>query len=106
MIVQFVQFETSLGEDRALAIAREREADYAATPGLLQKYYLKLGKPDHFGGLMIWESPEALRAFRESDLARSIPSAYGVVGAPDVDIYEMLFPLRHSVVYEGRSEIA
>ena len=49
MIVQFVQFETSLGEDKALAVAREREPAYAATPGLLQKYYLRLGKPNHFG---------------------------------------------------------
>lgn len=106
MIVQFVQFETSLGEDKALAVAREREPAYAATPGLLQKYYLRLGKPNHFGGLMIWETPQALQAFRESDLARSVPSAYGVIGAPDVDIYEMLFPLRRSVVYRERSEVA
>ncbi len=106
MIVQFVQFETSFTEEKALAIARKREAEYAATPGLLQKYYLRLGKPNHFGGLMIWESLQALKAFRESELSRSVPTAYGVIGAPDVDIYEMLFPLHRSVVYEARSEVA
>lgn len=106
MIIQFVQFETSLSEEDAMAVARERMPDYASTPGLLQKYYLKLGKPNHYGGFMIWESPEALQAFRESELARSVVSAYKVIGAPDVDIHELMFPLHQSVVYEDRSEAA
>lgn len=106
MIVQFVQFETSLSEDKALAVARQREPEYAATPGLLQKYYFKMGKPNHFGGFMIWESSEALQAFRESDLAKSVPDAYQVIGAPDVDIYELLFPLHQGVVYEAKTEAA
>lgn len=105
MIVQFVKFETSMSEDEALAAARKREADYAATPGLLQKYYLRLGKPNHFGGLLIWESRAAMAAFAETELAKTIPTAYKVVGAPAVDIYEMLFPLRQSVVYDAPVEV-
>jgi len=32
--------------------------------------------------------------YRDSDLAKSIPSAYKIVGAPDIRIYEVFFPLR------------
>ncbi len=96
MIVQFVQFETALSEDQVMAIAKDRAPEFRAVPGLVQKYYLKLDKPNHYGGFYIWESREALMAFRQSDLAKSIPSAYQIIGAPDIDIHEMKFPLREA----------
>ena len=94
MLAQFVQFETSLSEDEALAICEERLPRYRAIPSLVQKYYLKLGKPNHYGGFLIWESPEALAEFRNTDLAKTVPSAYRVVNTPDVGIYDVMFPLR------------
>lgn len=106
MIVQFVKFETSLSEAKALADAREREVDCAATPGLLQKYYLKLGEPNHFGGLRIRESRAAMAVFAETDLAKTIPTAYKVVSAPAVDIHEMLLPLRQGIVHDASVEAA
>ena len=106
MIVQFVQFESALTEEEVVQVARDRQDEYAATPGLVQKFYLKLGKPNHYGGFMIWETPEALQAFRESELAKTIPASYKVIGAPDVDIHEMLFPLHQGVVYGEQLEIA
>jgi hypothetical protein len=94
MIIQFVQFESSLPEKEALAIAEERRPEFQAIPSLVQKYYLKLAKPNHYGGFYIWESPEALAAFRETELAKTIPLAYKIVGTPDVGIHQLLFPLR------------
>jgi len=106
MIVQFVQFETSLSEEEVMAAAEDRVPDYRATPGLIQKYYLKLGKPNHYGGFLIWESREAMLAFRETELAKTIATSYKVIGAPDVDIHEVLFPLRDKVVYREQLETA
>lgn len=94
MIIQFVQFETTLTEDEAIAVASARAPQFRAIPGLVQKLYLKLGKPNHYGGFYIWRSREDMLAFRQSDLAKTIPEVYKVVGAPDIDIYELLFPLR------------
>lgn len=97
MIVQFVQFESSLSEKEVRAVAEERLPQFRAIPALAQKYYLKLATPNHYGGFYIWESPEALAAFRKSELARTIPLAYKVVGAPDVGVHEVMFPLRGEV---------
>ena len=94
MFVQFVQFETTLAEDEAIAVAEARMPQFRAIPGLVQKYYLKLDKPNHYGGFYIWRTEADMNAFRASDLAKSIPSAFKVVGAPDVDIYRFMFPLR------------
>ena len=94
MIVQFVQFESSLSETEVRAVAEERLPQFRAIPTLVQKYYLKLARPNHYGGFYLWESAEALAQFRESDLARTIPPAYKIVGAPDVGIHQLMFPLR------------
>ena len=94
MIIQFVQFETSLTEDEAMTIAKERAPQFRAIPSLLQKFYLKLDKPNHYGGFYVWESAEAMAKFRASDLAKTIPAAYCVIGTPTIVTYEMLFPLR------------
>jgi hypothetical protein len=94
MLAQFVQFETSLPEDDLMAVCNERLPRYRAIPSLVQKYYLKLDKPNRYGGFLIWESPAALAEFRSSELARTVASAYQVVTTPDVAIHNILFPLR------------
>lgn len=94
MFVQFVQFETTMSETEILAIAEKRMDQFRALPGLVQKYYLKLEGENRYGGFYIWESAEAMAAFRDSDLARTIPATYGVKGRPDISIHELLFPLR------------
>lgn len=101
MIVQFVKFETTLTETEVTAVAKERLHQFQAIPGLVQKYYLKLDKPNHYGGFYIWRSAEDLMAFRASELAKSIPSAYRVIGAPDVEVHNLLFPLRDIVEVEA-----
>lgn len=37
-----------------------------------------------------------MKAFRESDLAATIPSAYRIVGTPKIEIMEAMFPLRET----------
>ena len=94
MIVQFVKFESGLPESEVLATAEERLPQFKALPGLLQKYYVKLGPPNQYGGIYVWDTPESLKAFRQSELAKSIPAAYEVVGVPTVDIHDVFLQLR------------
>lgn len=94
MIAQFVQFETAMPAETLERVCLERFPQYEATPGLLQKYYLRLSRPNHYGGLMIWDGPEALARFRDGDLAKTIGSAYQVVGAPEIDVHHVMFTLR------------
>ena len=98
MFIQIVQFETTLSREEAIAVAEGRIDAFRAVPGLVQKHYLQLGKPNHFAGFYMWESLEAMQAFRASDLAKTIPAAYKVVGAPDVEVAELMFSLREDKV--------
>ncbi|WKK67090.1 hypothetical protein [Lutimonas zeaxanthinifaciens] len=48
-----------------------------------------------YGGIYVWDSPESLQSFRNSDLAKSIPEAYEIVEAPNVEIMDIMFQLRN-----------
>lgn len=94
MIVQFVRLKSALAEEELLKRATKRKPEFAALPGLLQKYYLKLDDADSYAGLYIWDSAESLMAFRATDLAKSIPEAYEVTEAPNIELMKVLFKLR------------
>lgn len=94
MIVQFVKLESALPEEELLSIAHDRAPQFRALPGLIQKYYVQLGEPGRYGGIYIWDSQESLDAFRQSELAATIPSAYKVMSKPDIEILQGMFQLR------------
>lgn len=94
MILQVIKLKSDLSEDELLSKAREREPQFQAIPGLKQKYYVKTQTPGEYGGIYVWDSVESLQTYRESDLAKSIPEAYEVVEAPNVEIMNILFQLR------------
>lgn len=94
MILQVVKLRTELSEEELLEIAHERAPQFRAVPGLVQKYYVRREGPGEFAGVYLWDPQESLAAFRDSDLARSIPEAYRVAEPPAVEVGEVLFPLR------------
>jgi len=76
-VVLLVRIDSSLGpEDLARRVA-ERRSQFETVPGLIQKLYIKDEATGDVGGLYFFQSREHLAAFRDSELARSIPVSYG-----------------------------
>jgi heme-degrading monooxygenase HmoA len=94
MILQIIKLKSKLPEEKLLNKARERRPQFKAIPGLIQKYYVKTDQPGQYGGVYVWDSPESLQSYRESDLAKSIVEAYEIVEAPNIEIMDILFQLR------------
>lgn len=94
MILQVIKLKSKLPEEELLKKAREREPLFKAIPGLIQKYYVKTSVPEEYGGIYVWDSPESLLSYKESDLAKSIPEAYAISEAPNIEIMNILFQLR------------
>jgi len=74
----------------------ERRPRFLEVLGLIQKVY---GRDESTGDtcrIYLFESKEALAAYRESELAKTIPTAYE---ATDVspEVYEVLFPLKSEI---------
>lgn len=93
-IVQIVQFESNKTREEVLAAADERKPMFEAMDGLVQKYYLELEAPNHYGGVYIWKDKASMAAFLQSDLFKGIPAAYGIASKPQVQIASGLYPLR------------
>ena len=93
-IIQIIKLKTSLKEEEVLKIAKEREPQFKAIPGLVQKYYVRASHPHNFAGVYIWDSMESLQSYRGSELAASIPQAYKLLEAPEIELMDVLFELR------------
>ena len=94
MYVQIIKLKSNLPEKELLKRAKERKPQFEATAGLLQKYYVRRNEPDEYAGIYIWESKEAMTAYKGSELAAGIPAAYEISEPPSIEIMEMLFQLR------------
>ncbi len=91
-----VRLKSDLSFDEIAEIMEQRAPDFEALPGLIQKYYLHDPVSGEYGGLYLWESPEALAAYRESELRTSIAAAYKATGEPDIEIYRVVRALREA----------
>lgn len=92
-VVQTVRFSSALSYEEAVQVAHERQKQFLEVPGLIQKYYVRLDSGD-FMGVYLWESREALMKYRDSDLAKTIPEAYKVLGKPEIFVGPVMFTLR------------
>lgn len=95
MILQIIKLKSNLPQEELLKRAKEREPQFKAIPGLIQKFYVKTKKDGEYGGVYVWDSTESLKSYRESDLAKSIPGAYEINEAPNIEIMNILFQLRN-----------
>jgi heme-degrading monooxygenase HmoA len=73
---------------------RERMPQFRDVPGLVQKYYSYDQATQEWAGIYLWESEEALAAFLESDLRRSIPEAYELTEPPVIQRFPVIDVLR------------
>jgi len=93
-ILFIVRFKSALDTAELERRYRARIPQFEALPGLIQKYYLHDSATDEWGGVYLWDSQESLDKYLESDLRKSIPEAYEVVGAPRVERIDVVHILR------------
>jgi len=72
----------------------ERMPHFRALPGLIQKYYSCDEKTGEWAGIYLWDSEESLAAYLESDLRKTIPSAYELNAPPRVERFTIVDVLR------------
>lgn len=78
MFIHIVRFKSRLPAAEVYRLYESRVPQYRQMPGLVQKYYLHYTETGEHGAVYVWESKEALDAFRSTELGRSIGKAYQV----------------------------
>lgn len=92
-VILFVRITSGLDVHELERRLLERRPRFRDVPGLLQKVYGRDGATGDVCGIYFFESQEALDAFRETELARTIPAAYEAVEVRR-EAYEVLYSLR------------
>jgi hypothetical protein len=91
--ILYVRIKSDLDPAELDRRLNERKPRFLEVPGLIQKIYGRDEATGDVCGIYFFENKEALGAFRDTELAKTIPTAYE---AKDIrrEVYEVLFPLR------------
>jgi hypothetical protein len=91
--ILYVRIKSDLDPAELDRRLNERKPRFLEVPGLIQKIYGGDEATGDVCGIYFFENKEALGAFRDTELAKTIPTAYE---AKDIrrEVYEVLFPLR------------
>lgn len=89
MVIQILKSKIPLEREETIKRMHERGEQFAAVPGLHQKYY---GLNDDGWSMSVYffESHEALDAYLETDLSRSIETAYSMTEPVVRERYEFV----------------
>jgi Putative mono-oxygenase ydhR len=90
--ILFVRIKSGLDAQEFERRLLERRPRFREVPGLVQKIYGRDEATGDVCGIYFFESDDALAAFRETELARTIPAAYEAVDVRR-EGYEVLYPL-------------
>lgn len=92
--VQIVKFKSTIHDSEVIKTINERKLQFLEVPGLVQKYYMQEKATGEYSGIYLWASEKDFLNYRETELGKTIGSAYKVDGKPRMELFEMLFPLR------------
>jgi hypothetical protein len=91
--VLFVRIKSGLDADELERRLAERRPRFLDVPGLVQKIYGRDEATGDVCGIYFFETEAALAAFRDTELARTIPTAYEAIDVRR-EVYDVLYPLR------------
>lgn len=91
--VLFVRVKSDLDDKELERRLLERKPRFLEVPGLLQKVYGRDSATGSVCGIYFFENQAALAAFRETELAKTIPAAYEAVEVRP-EMYDVLYSLR------------
>lgn len=91
--ILFVRVKSQLGEKELERRLIERRPRFRDVPGLVQKIYGRDEATGEVCGIYFFETQAELAAFRETELAQTIPTAYEATEIRR-EVYHVLYPLR------------
>jgi hypothetical protein len=91
-VILFVRVTSDLDPAELERRVLERRPRFKEVPGLVQKIYGRDPATGAWCGIYFFEDQKALAAYRDSELARTIPAAYEATEVRP-EVYELIYPL-------------
>ena len=90
--ILYVRVKSNLDSEEIECRVLDRRSRFLEVDGLIQKIYGRDNETGEMCGIYFFESRDALSAFLETELAKTISSAYEAVEVRP-EIYDVLYPL-------------
>jgi hypothetical protein len=90
--ILFVRVASGLDHEELERRMLERKPRFEEVPGLVQKIYGRDPAGGAYCGIYFFANREAMLAYRDSELARTIPAAYEATEVRP-EIFDVLYPL-------------
>jgi len=94
--ILYVRVKSNLDAAELERRVNERKPQFLDVPGLIQKIYGRDEATGEVCGIYFFENEKALAAFRDSELAKTIPTAYEAAEVRR-EVYDVLFPLKPEI---------
>jgi len=91
--ILFVRIKSDVDLEDLDRRIHERRPRFLEVPGLIQKIYARDEATGDTCGIYFFESKEALAAYLEAELAKTIPTVYEATEFRP-EVYEVMFPLK------------
>jgi len=91
--ILFVRIKSKLESEELERRVLERKPRFLEVPGLIQKIYGRDEATGDVCGIYFFDDSKSLEDFRETELAKTIPTAYEAFEVRR-EIYNVLFPLK------------
>lgn len=95
-LILFVRISSDLSPEELERRVNERKPQFETIPGLIQKIYGRDPATGDGCGIYFFQDQASLEAFKESELAKTIPSAYEATEVRR-EVFHTMFPLRPGV---------
>jgi len=95
-VILFVRIQSDLALEELERRVEERRPRFLEVPGLIQKIYGHDPASGDVCGIYFFKDRESLAAFRDSELAKTIPTAYEATDTRR-EVFDVMFPLRPEV---------
>lgn len=82
--------KSALSRDEFERRYKERLPRFREVPGLIQKYYAYDEPTGEWAGIYLWDSEESVGNYLESDLRKTIASAYELTKPPRIERFRIV----------------
>jgi len=86
--------KTKLSREEFERRYKERLPRFREVAGLVQKYYAYDEATGDWAGIYLWDSEESLARYLDSDLRKTIPTAYELTEPPRLERFRIVDALR------------
>jgi hypothetical protein len=91
-VILFVRVKSDLSDEELEKRMLERRDRFKEIPGLQQKIYGRNPETGDYCGIYFFEDQASLDSYRETELAKTIPTAYEAIEVRR-EVYDVLYPL-------------